>query len=266
LVPYRDELGAFAYTVEQLAYSLMLDDRGVANLQTAQEYGNFRHATLSNKIQPWIVERRSKVLASCIVRDKNQYRLFFSDNYALYTTFEGNKVRGMMPILLDHKVECMFSLENSSGVEEIFFGSDDGFVYQMEKGTSFDGAAIEFFLFTHPWHSGSPRVNKRYRGCTLEARGDGYTQFNFSYELGYNSTNLAQSGLETKTTNFSSVNWDSFTWDSFIWDGVTLAVSECEMDGTAENVAIVINGESDYYFPISITGALLRYSPRRQLR
>ena len=45
----------------------------------------------------------------------------------------------MMPVLFKHNVACCFSQESSTGSEEIFFGSDDGFVYQLGKGTSLDG-------------------------------------------------------------------------------------------------------------------------------
>ena len=266
LMPFRQDAGAKAYSIQKLAQTLVLDDIGITSLSTTQAFGNFKHSALSSLVQDWVVQRRNKVKDSCVVRDKNQYRVFFSDKYALYCTFDGNKLMGMMPILLSHVVTCMIAFEASDGTERIFFGSDNGYVYQLDKGTSFDGDAIDTFMFLHFAHFGSPRVDKRFLDCTLEASGSGYAELNISYEIGYNETKIAQPGSQNKTTEFSSVFWDSFVWDSFIWDGSTLTVTECEMEGEGENVSLVIQSSSDYFSPVRLSGALYRYLPRRQLR
>ena len=61
-------------------------------------------------------------------------------------------------------------------------------------------------------------------------------------------------------------NWDSFTWDSFTWDGTTLSPSECELQGTGENIAISISSTSNAFPPFTINSVILHYSPRRALR
>jgi hypothetical protein len=252
--------------VQQVGITMMLDDRGVVALQTTQAYGNFIHSVLSKQIQSWVNERRTLVNASCIARDKSQYRLFFSDKYALYITMSGNKVLGMMPQRFEHSVECIFSLENNAGNEVIMFGSDDGFVYQLEKGTSFDGDAINRYLVFHFHHSKSPRVSKAYKSLSLEAEGTGYAEFNFSYELGYADTDIAQPTSTTNTLDFSAGRWDTGTWDTGFWDGRTLQPSNFKLEGTGENISLIIRSESDYFFPIKFSGALLRLILRRQLR
>src|SRR3954468_670985 len=151
---------------------------------------------------------RTKVTASCVSRDKSQYRLFFSDQYAVYVTFDGKKIIGMMPMLLGNAVRVIWSSEESDGTETIFFGSTNGMVYQMEKGTSFDGDAIEHYLYLAFNFSRSPRVSKHYRKCALEVTGTGYADFSFAYELGYASTDIPQPSQVTVVTSFSSVFWD----------------------------------------------------------
>lgn len=263
LVRYRDEVGAYAYTVQQVGSTLMLDDRGLMSLATTQAYGNFTHSSISQLIHPWIIAQKRIATGSCIVRDKNQYRLFCSDGYSIYVSFIGNKLVGMMPALFPNPVRCIFSLENSEGAEEIFFGSDDGMVYQLEKGNSFDGEAIEAFLMLHFLHMGNPRLIKRYMDCALEIQGDGYAELNFSYELGYASHLIPQPNAVNTETNFAAVRWDTFTWDTFFWDGVTLMPSYLKMNGSAENVSLIIQSNSDYFAPVKLSGAILRYLPRR---
>ncbi|MGE5525470.1 MAG: hypothetical protein ACM3SS_17290, partial [Rhodospirillaceae bacterium] len=266
LVNYAEEAGALPYSLQQVGLTMMLDDRGVTSLQTSQAYGNFSHATLSRKIQDWVNGERTKIKASCLVRDKNQYRLFFADKYALYVTMEGNKVRGMMPQLFVDTVDCIDSSEDSDGTEVIFFGSSDGMVYQLERGTSFDGDAIEYYLHL-VWNPlKSPRQRKRFRHAMLEVSGDGYAEFNVRAELGYGTTDIDQPGNSAIVTSFSAGTWDNGTYDVGVWDGITLTPSEFSLEGTAENLSLVIQGSSDYFVAHTLSGAIIHYSPRRAMR
>ena len=266
LVPYRDELGAYAYTVRDIGFSIFLDDEGVMSLPTSQSFGNFSHSSLSARIRPWVNTQRTKVTESCIVRDKSQYRLFFSDGYALFVTRSGNKIAGMMPILFPNPVRWAWSSEESDGSETIFFGSSNGMVYQMERGKSFDGAAIEHYLHLAWNFSKSPRFDKTYQDCTLEVSGNGYATFQFSYQLGYASPEIEQPVGENAATNFQSGRWDVGLWDRGVWDGQTLMPSHFDMNGTAENASIMIHGNSDMDEAIRFSGSLINYSPRRSLR
>lgn len=266
LVPYRDELGAWAWTVQDVGYSMFLDDRGITDIQTSQEYGNFAHNAISNKILTTITAYKPYAIASSICRKKSQYRLFFTNNRALYITVVGKKVVGIMPIKFPDIVRCTWTAETSAGEEVMFFGGDDGYVYQLDKGTSFDGDDIEFVMELPYNFFKSPRIDKSYFDATIETAGTGYSAFNFGYSLGYAATDIPQPGTQTATVSYSSVLWDSFTWDAFFWDGQTLSPSVLEMDGTAENVSLAIRGSSDYYAPLKITAAIVHYALRRRLR
>jgi ABC-type transport system substrate-binding protein len=68
------------------------------------------------------------------------------------------------------------------------------------------------------------------------------------------------------TSEFFTPVWDAFTWDEFSWDGVTLAPSEVEMKGTAENYQITIRADVDYVYPFTINSSIVHYSFRRRVR
>ena len=266
LALYRDEIGAYPYTIQNLGASLFLNEQGITNLQTTQRYGNFTDATISQLIQSWIISKKTLANDSCIVRDKGQYRIFFSDDYAIYCTFNKGKLLGMMPVLLAHTVKCMYSQEANDGTEVIMFGSDDGYVYQMEKGTSFDGTAIDQYLTLQYHHSKSPRIEKSYLDCMLEVSGDGYAEFNFGFELGYNSTDIPQPPAQTETLSLSLSTWDVGTWDVGFWDTQSLVPSVFPLGGSAENISLTISSNADYFAPLRYSGALINYLPRRRLR
>lgn len=241
LVRYKESMGAYEYTVEMLVGTILLDDRGVTEFITAQAYGNFQHSALSALVHTWLNARRSLALASCVVRDKNQYRLFFSDDYALYCTFDGQKLLGMMPVLLDFSVKCICSLEASDGDEEIYAGGDDGMVYQMEKGTSFDGGDIDHFLYLHYHHSKSPQLEKAYKSMTLESQGDGYAELDYTYQLGYNSSEYTQPGTGTITFDFDS-DPDSSQTTSEVLPAVASAGQSQESSDTTTHDVVIPSG------------------------
>ncbi len=266
LVKYRDEIGAYAHTIQQFGTTMFLDDRGVTSLRTAQEFGNFAHATLSKHIQTTVNAKKTLASASCISREKSQYRLFFSDGSGLFITTDGQKISGFMPVSFDDPVMCAHSAEDSSGNEKMFFGSSNGYVYQMDKGTSFDGENKESFLIFHFNFSKALRYIKKYHDVTFETYGTGYSEFSFSYELGYASTLVPQPDAVTHELSFSSVFWDSFVWDQFVWDGVSLSPSTLKLNGSAENISLIIKKNSDYFERNNFNGAHMRFSVRRLLR
>ncbi len=266
MVRYRDEVGARAYSVQQVATTYFLDDRGVTSLKAVQAFGNFAHSTISQLVQNWIIQRKTILTDSCIVRDKGQMRLFFSDKSALYITFQEGKLVGMMPCQFQDTVMVCYSLEGNDGAEVIKFGADDGYVHQQERGTSFDGDAIVSYIVTHYNHFRAPRVNKDYRDITLEISGSGYAEMQVGFSFGYGDTYLAQPIDLSQEVSFAETLWDAFTWDSFFWDGRTLTPTIIPMRGQGENLSIAIRTNSDYYPPIKISGALTHYFQRQQMR
>jgi hypothetical protein len=107
---------------------------------------------------------------------------------------------------------------------------------------------------------------KRYRKGSLEITGTSYAEFTFSYDLGYSTTDIGQDTGLQYSSNLISSFWDSVYWDNFVWDGRTLAPSEVELVGTAENIAVRIASISDIYQPFTVNSTILHYSMRRGLR
>lgn len=271
LNPYRDELGAKPYTIQNVGYTMFLDDQGITSLETSQAFGNFAHNMISARVKSLVNSKRGLAVASCVSRNKSQYRLFFSDKYVLYVTFTGRKILGIMPMKLNHTPTWAWSSEDSDGTEVVYFGATNGMVYQMDKGTSFDGDAIDWNLDLAWDFLKSPRLIKRFHNASLEVSGEGHSELSFGFRLGYGATDIAQPDDQVKTTSFIlSGQWDdaSLTWDQIglVWDGITLAPSLVDLGGEGENISISMHSSSDYYESIRFSGAIIHWSPRRYLR
>ena len=263
---FNNGIGAMRYTAQNMDQTYAFSDRGVIGMSTAFNFGNFLSSALTMNIRPFVQTRRTLATASIINREKGQYRVFFSDGWALYLTIANSKYLGAMPIQFEHDVVCCCESEDSDGPETSYFGSSNGFVYTLDAGTSFDGEDIQanISLVFNP--TGSPRILKRYRKASVELTGDSYAEFNFGYDLGYGTPNIDQQGDTRYANDLRAAYWDAFTWDNFVWDGRDISPSEVDVTGTGENMSIRLSSISNLFKPFTLNSIIVHYSPRRGLR
>lgn len=267
LTTFQQETGGIAYTAQVVGSGYTLDDRGVIELRASDAYGNFSDATLTANIRPWLSTRRNRAVASTVNREKNQYRLFFSDGSGLYVTIVNGRMLGAMPVAFEHPVTVACNGETPDGAETNFFGSTDGFVYRLDAGTSFDGEIISATAFLNFSTQGDSRVRKRYRRGSIEVQGSSYAEIQVGYSLSYGDPLIVDQGsASTYSNNFSAPYWDTFVWDAFVWDGLTLSPSEIEITGEAENIALRIDCNGEIFDAFTLNSLILHYSTGRGLR
>jgi hypothetical protein len=266
LSAFNTGTGGYAYTAQNLDQSYVLDDRGVISMSTSLNFGNFVPASLTMNIRPFIEAHRALAVGSSVNRDKGQYRVFFSDGSALYLTITNANLLGSMPVQFAHTINCCVDGEAPSGGTVQFFGSGNGFVYQMDAGTSFDGGTIAANINLVYNSTKSPRVLKRYRKASVEITGDSYAEIQFGYDLGYRKESITQPVDLSYQNDLRSSYWDEMIWDNFVWDGSDVSPSEIEVTGTAENMAIRISSNSDLLQPFTVNSVIVHYTLRRGLR
>lgn len=263
---YNSGTGGLPYTSQVMDQAYVMDDRGALALGTTLNFGNFITSTMTMNIRPFIQARRNLASASAVNREKGQYRIFFSDRNALYITIANGKVLGSMPVQFNCAVTCSVDGETPDGAETSFFGGDDGFVYRLDVGTSFDGAPIPANLNLVFNASGSPRVLKRYRKASVEMTGDSYAEVSFGYDLAYASNRVGQAVDAVYDADLRSSYWDEMTWDNFVFDGVGVSPTEVDLQGTGENLSIRLSSVSAILEPFTVNSILIHYSMRRGLR
>ena len=266
LILINPDAGAIAYTAQNIGHVLMLDDRGVRTLSPTQEYGNFADLTVTQLIQTLIDSKQGLAVASSLQRTRNQYRLYFSDGTVIVIGFLNRKMIGITPINYGITATCVTSGENSTGAEEIFFGSSTGMVYQAEKGTSFDGEPIESWIRTAYNNQKSQLLKKSYKRIVLEMSAEGNATFQLGYDLGFNTPDINQADRILFSAIGSGGYWDQFTWDNFTWDAQSVATPRTTINGTAENISILVYSNDDADDPWTIQGASIYYIPRRLAR
>jgi hypothetical protein len=266
LSAFNTGTGAYAYTAQNMDQAYVLDDRGIMSLGTSLNFGNFVPASLSMNIPRFINTHRQLSVGSTVNRDKGQYRVFFSDGTGLYMTTLNGRILGSMPIEFADPINCCIDSEATTGGTVQFFGSTNGYVYQMDMGTSFDGASIPANVNLVYNSTKAPRILKRYRKASVELTGDSYAEIQFGYDLGYRTLALAQAADASYQNDLRSSYWDEMSWDNFVWDGSDISPSEVEVTGTAENMAIRISSVSDLFEPFTVNNIIVHYTQRRGLR
>ena len=268
-VTFNTGLGAIPFSQQNLFDPFFFDTLGVVTLKTTLNWGNFLPNTLTKNILPFILQERGKLVASSVQRAKSQYRVFFSDGAGLWVTLINQQYLGSAVVQFPNPVACCDETITSLGQEVTYFGSSDGlgYVYQMDVGTSFDGAGIDAHI-TLAWDAiKSPRILKRFRAASIEVTSDAYVLVSFGYQLGYGSTAIGQPNAVGYANNFAQApTWDEFTWDNFIWDGQTLAPTDVDVTGTAENIQVVLSSGTNYIAAYNLNSVIHHYSMRRGIR
>lgn len=268
LTSFNAGVGGIDYTGQLLNESYWMSGQGVIDLRTTLNYGNFKQATLTSNIQDFIVANRGNVAYSVLNRSKNQYRVLFGDGALLMLTTVNGKVAGVTKGMYPDPMHCAWSSESSDMEERVFCGAAiGGMVYRTDRGSSFDGDAIDAYLIFN-WNAmKTPRLHKRFRKTSIEMQSNFYANISFGYTLGYGSEKVIQPSAVTYDSGFTGPpDWDSFVWDAFTWDGSTLHPTEVRTLGTAENIQVAIRSGTNYIQPFVVNSIVHHYSIRRGIR
>lgn len=262
----RDDVGCVPYTLQTMSDTYMFDDRGVTSIQAVQNFGNFEDATLSRKIQPLINRIRNKISGSYVSRSRGLYVLVTNDGGILWMAMLNKQLVGFLDGQLGFNPNCAWSGEDADGTERTFLGGDNGFVYEMDKGSTFDGAAIPSYIKIYYYSSKSPRIRKRYRKMVVEMSAVLYSQIQFRADLTYGDPDVQQTQARSFETGGSGGSWDDANWDEFFWDSQDVIVPEVPLEGTGLNIALQFQSNTKLDFGHTLQGAIIHYTMRRQQR
>lgn len=268
LADIAPDTGAITDTMAIIGTPYFLDDKGVRSLKSAQTFGNWRMGTETDKVQSLI---RAKLKAGITpvgavrVRAKDTYRLFFADRSGISVYF-GRKNTESMPFALGFTPYVLTGGVDSDGVETIFAGGEDGFVYQIDSGNSFDGEAVDAFLLLAYMNMGYPTQLKRYHRADPEVSG-GAAGAGISVvgNFAYGNTNLVALS-DAITMPGRGGYWDVASWDDFYWDAGVLNDQPIEVNGIGENIALGFISEHTHEDPHVISSITLYWSPRKAKR
>jgi hypothetical protein len=268
LSPITLEAGALPFTAQRFGPGIYLDNRGLRSISATQAYGNFAMGTFTQAVQKTLkrkVQAGARPIASAIIRQKNHYRLFFDDGSGL-SFYMGRKFPEPMYFELSKVPRCISANESQDDAERVFFGSDDGFVYLHETGTSYDGEAIEAFLQLPYANMGSPTVLKRVFKTSLEMVATSGTELGVTVEFDYSNNEQADASHSAVEAVGAGGLWGVGNWGEFYWSSPVENVLEADVDGQGRNASLIIYSNSAAIAPYELRGATYFYGERGAIR
>lgn len=180
LQPISQEIGCVRTdTIQEVGGDVaFLGPDGVRLLSATDRIGDFGFAVASRSIQSEVnaLVSGNNSFASCVIRGKNQYRLFgYSESRTrsasvgvLATQFADQTAQGMAWAetrgIQVYVADSIYS--NADNKEVILFANKDGYVYKMETGNSFDEMNIPAIYHTPFFAITDPRVRKTFYRLT----------------------------------------------------------------------------------------------------
>jgi hypothetical protein len=152
--PITENVGCLSgYSIQEIAGDLIfLAPDGLRTVAGTSRIGDVELGTVTKAIQPIITELAENVneyiINSVVLRDKSQYRLFYTD-----TDLTNASQKGIIGTLrpngfewsetLGIEVTAINSGFNSNGIEKFFHGDTNGYVYTHDFGDNFDGDVVD---------------------------------------------------------------------------------------------------------------------------
>jgi len=243
---HNSETGAIANSIQRIGKSVYLDDRGFSTLPTTDTFGDFASSAISMKVDPLVQSflKNSTIQDSVVHRGKSVYRCFFSNHEAIVIGFSGNKVNGITTIDYDLNVTATSNGEiedagTNNGVERVFIGSDDGYIYETDVGRNFNGEEIEAYLVTAYHFSGTPEISKRYRRATIYMEGNGRVTMKVSADYDYNEDPLNFETILEGAVPLGGGRYGISRHGAFVYSAASKTDIRVPMNSHARNVSMI---------------------------
>lgn len=258
------DTGVKENTVQGLFSDAIYLDRQVQRLSTSQNFGDFEANSLSEPIRPLLDTGLSGFSLSVVSRRKNQYYLFDANKDAYVATFNNTQLTGWTKLTLAHQFVCGVDGEDASGNERIFFGGQDGYVYWFNRGSSFDGQAIDSILALAPNHVGGYEQRKRFRKIVIESDSRTLTPLTVFAEFDYGDQPTSVRELFSSKIQGSLYQFSN--WNESVWSGGLKGYATAYTPGHGRNITVYIYNRSDDTVDYTLDALTIGFDIRGQVR
>ncbi len=190
-------------TIQEVGGDIMfLGPDGLRLLSGTERIGDFGLGVVSKTIQKEVTDfiTANTSFTSVVIRNKSQYRILgYNNNIGqanaqgiLGTQMAGQGGEGMSWADLRGIRAYVADSRFYQNAETIVFANDDGYLYQMEEGNSFDGDNIQTTFATPYMPINDPRIRKTFYKMFLYTDPQGSVSFDVSLKLDFDQKNSVQ--------------------------------------------------------------------------
>ena len=272
IVPVTKNVGCLSgYSIQEIGGDLIfLAPDGLRTVAGTARIGDIELGTVSKAIQPLVTELaeniNSFVIDSVVLREKSQYRLFYTD-----TSLEQTQQKGIIGTLRPNgfqwsetrslEVTAIGSGFDNNNVEQYYHGDTEGFVYQHDTGNSFDGSNILARFETPNYDYGDLGTLKTLHYVRVSASSEGIVEPDLQVRFDYGNTDIPQPpnlfdiGVINPPSKFADA---LFNTNVFGGGDNPLIRVPLQGSGTSNNFTII---SDDTKAPYTINGFYVDYIP-----
>ena len=272
IVPVTKNVGCLSgYSIQEIGGDLIfLAPDGLRTVAGTARIGDVELGTVSKAIQPLVTTLAENIntfiISSVVLRDKSQYRLFYTD-----TSLEQTQQKGIIGTLRPNgfqwsetrslEVTAIGSGFDSNNVEQYYHGDTNGFVYQHDTGNSFDGSNILARFETPNYDYGDLGTLKTLHYVRVSASSEGIVEPDIQVRFDYGNTDIPQPpdlfdiGVINPPSKFADA---LFNTNVFGGGDNPLIRVPLQGSGTSNNFTII---SDDTKAPYTINGFYVDYIP-----
>lgn len=241
------DAGAVAYTPVLADTPYYMETGAIRKITQADTLGGWRTGSVSELVEPlWQLWKRNGVtpVGSLRIRGRDIMRFFMSDKTGV-SVYIGRKQPEITTFEYPFQAYCVYS-SDADETETILVGAEDGFVYELERGSTFDGADVVAWCRLAYIHGGSPMTNKAWHHATVEAETPTFATLEVAHEVDYgNPDNVPATSLATILAGGGF--WDEAVWNEFVWDAQTVGEIYFDILNLGRNVTISFRNETKQF-------------------
>ena len=272
IVPVTKNVGCLSgYSIQEIGGDLIfLAPDGLRTVAGTARIGDVELGTVSKAIQPLVTSLaeniNSFVIDSVVLREKSQYRLFYTN-----TSLEQTQQKGIIGTLRPNgfqwsetrslEVTAIGSGFDNNNVEQYYHGDTEGFVYQHDTGNNFDGSNILARFETPNYDYGDLGTLKTLHYVRVSASSEGIVEPDLQVRFDYGNTDIPQPpdlfdiGVINPPSKFADA---LFNTNVFGGGDNPLIRVPLQGSGTSNNFTII---SDDTKAPYTINGFYVDYIP-----
>ena len=272
IVPVAENVGCLSgYSIQEIGGDLIfLAPDGLRTVAGTARIGDVELGTVSKAIQPIITQLAENidkyVISSTVIREKSQYRLFYTDTSVINAQqqgiigtlrpngFEWSETRGI-------EVTSIGAGFNNNGVEKYFHGDTDGYVLVHDSGNDFNGSNILARYATPDYDYGDLGTLKTLHYVRVSVRAEGIVTPALQVKYDFNSQDIPQPSSDF---SFGTVNppaiFAEAVFNATVFGGTAAPMIRIPLQGsgTSNNFTVI---SDDTKAPYIINGLYIDFIP-----
>lgn len=213
LQPITEKIGCVSPdSIREVGGDIMfLGPDGLRLLSATDRIGDFSLASVSNKIQTELTQliSSSTFFSSVTIKSKSQYRLF---GYSANIT--SDSARGILGTQFGDRVEWAelrgikaYTADSDYHDREelVVFANNDGYVYKLEEGNTFNGSNIRASFYTPYLPISDPRIRKTFYKLYTYLDPQGSVNITLNMKLDFDDKGSVQPEAITLTNTANNI-------------------------------------------------------------